>query len=261
MSTEQLTVVMPLPAMPLVLADEVFMATLASVEKQIEVMKVETLTEAQEAANLQVRLTTAGKKLNAARIALNKSLADGIAKINDAARGPDGRIEAAKDRLKLLIGAFDAEQRRIAAEAEQKRRDELTRLENQRMAEQAALDKKAAELAAVAAEAAKKSAPIFEMDFDEGPPPKTETQKAIEAIQHAPAVVAPKVAGLAFKVRLVANVVDATLLPEMFVERVAKLLAIQQTFCTGWKEGAPLPICPGVKFEVKREAVSTGRFR
>jgi hypothetical protein len=274
---EQLIVTGTAPAMPLVLADVNFMSALVSVEQQIATMKVHDQETAQAAATLQVRLTTAAKKLNDARMTLNRPIQVLIDKINDTAKGPAKRIEEAKDALKLMLNRYDAEQRRIAQEIEDKRQAEIARLEKIRLEEEADRARKIAEIAKLAEEqqriaaakaaAENKPAPapaILDMDFgDEAPPqPQTETEKQIQALRFAPpALPAIPLAGVATRQTLVATVTDANLLPDMFVERIPKLKAIMSTFCAGWKDGMPIPTCPGVAFTVKRDTVSTGRGR
>ena len=114
------------------------------------------------------------------------------------------------------------------------------------------------------AKAAAPSAPAgLDLDDDEPAPevvvPKTETQKAIETLQHAPVVAAPKPVGVTFRTTLEATVTNVDLLPEPFVTRTPKLAAIKATFCTGWTPERAMPECPGVRFEVKREPVASGR--
>lgn len=91
------------------------------------------------------------------------------------------------------------------------------------------------------------------------PPPKTATELAIEAVKHAPAVVVERPRGVAFRVSLRHVVTDLAKLPEPFVKRQANDMAIRATYCTGWKDGEPLPECPGCRFEIERTPVDTGR--
>jgi len=261
---EQIQVLATPPAFPLVLADSAFLATLTKVEEQAAALRITDAQSAQQAADLQARLTTAGKKLDAARLALKRPFIDINAKIDETAREPAARIEKAKTVLKVALSAYDTEQQRIAAKAEADRVAELARLEKLRLAEEAAAAAKAAELAKLAAEAAAKSkVPVLDVDFgDDGPaepPPKTATELAIEAVKHAPAVIAAKPVGVQFRVRLVHRVESVALLPDPFVVRSANDKAIRAAFCEGYKEGEPLPVCPGVVFTVDKQAVSTGR--
>ncbi len=253
------------PNAPLVLADASFLSTLASVEKQATSLVITDAQSAQAAADLQTRLTMAGKRLEAARESLKRPFIEKGREIDAAAREPAARIEKAKSVLKSALTAYDVEQERIAREAEQKRQAELARLEKIRLDEEAEAKRKGLELVRQLAEAAAKAKtppPVMEMEFDDAPmepPPKTETEKAIEAVKYAPAVVAQKPSGIRYKVTLKPVVVDVNKLPDMFVTKIANLRGIISTFCAGWKDGQPLPVLDGVKFEIDRTTESTGR--
>ena len=263
MSSDQLLVPIELAPAPYVLADPQFLSTLDAVERQAAALHVSDAESAEVGAKLQIRLTNAGKELERVRQELTAPFLAAQRKIADVARGPANRIEAAKLALKKQLTTYDEDQRWQCAEALRKQQEELGRLEKLRREEEAreilrqkAVDK-AAQEAAAQAKAANEAPPL---DLDEPPPPvKTETQKAIEAIRYTPVVAASKPAGITFRVSLVAVVVDVNLLPEPFIEKTPKLRAIQATYCSGWKEGQELPVLPGVRFEVKRDAVSTGR--
>ncbi len=94
---------------------------------------------------------------------------------------------------------------------------------------------------------------------DMPPPEPSPVEQQIAALKHAPAVVAKAPSGVSFRETLEVESVDVKLLPEPFVIRTANEKGIRATFCTGWKPGAPMPECAGVKFVVKKIAVSTGR--
>lgn len=263
MSTTELIVPLDLAPAPYVLANSGFLATLAKVEEQAAALTVTDADSAQAAAELQIRLTNAGKELERQRVELARPFLDAQRKIADAARGPAGRIETTKNLLKKQLADYDAEQRRKAAEAEKARQAEIRRLDALRQAE---IDKEVARLKEVerlAAEA-RASLPPEEVgecldEDDPTPPPKTEVQRQLEAVQHAPVVAEPKPSGIVFKTTLVAIVEDAAKLPDQFVERVPKLQAIRALYCVGWQEGKAIPVVPGCRFEVKRDAVSSGR--
>lgn len=259
--TESLSVVLDLPPAPLVLASGDFLSTLAQVEGQIATLAIKDPQTAQQAADLQTRLTKAGTELEKARKNLKQPYIDAGRKIDEIAIAPALRIEAAKSSVKRLLVAYDQEQARIAADLERKRQEELRKLREQAEAEERETRRKAQEAAeAAAALAAASAAPVMELDDEpEAPPPKTETEKKIEALVHAPVAVVAKPGGVSFRVTLVPIVEDVNKLPDMFVVKTANNRAIIATFCTGYKDGAPLPVCEGVRFEVKRESVSTGR--
>lgn len=256
MSSEatELQVVLTLPPAPLVLADSGFLTTLAAVEQEVASLKVSDPVTAQAAANLQIKLTSTGTALEKTRKELKQPFIEAGRQIDAAAKAPLDRIEAAKVKLKAELTAFDNEQRRLAYEAEQKRQAEIRRLETIAAAERAEAARKQAEI-----DAAARSAAVPTEDFDAPDPVPTATEKAIEAARIAPPAVVAKPTGITFKTTLTATVVDVSKLPDIYVERTPKLRAIQVTFCNGWREGQPIPEVPGVKFEVNRTTVSTGR--
>lgn len=270
MSTD-LVVPITTPVLPAVLANTAFLTTLAGVEKQVAELKITDAQSAQAAANLQIRLTGAGKQLDEARLALKRPYIDINNKIDEVARGPLSRIEKAKKTIQQAQIQFDIDERRRAAAAEEKRQLEIKRLEEKQAAEEQEAKRKAAEIAAeqkrisdaAAAISAAAGTTRIEMDIDFGDEPaapvKTETQLELERVKFTPAPVASKPVGLSFRCTLRAVVTDLSLLPEPFVVRSSKDTAIYATYCQGWKEGDPMPECPGVKFEVTRTAVSTGK--
>lgn len=265
----ELVVIADPPPAPLILASTAFLSTLAEVEEQTRNLKITDANAAQLAGQLQIRLTSAGSTLEKQRQALKAPFLEIGRKIDAAAQAPSLRIEAAKNLLKRGLSAFDTEQRRIAAEEEQKKQAELQRLEAIRQEELRQEQERKAELEEAARKAAAvASPPVESMDFDEGedtppePPPepvKTETQVAIERLTHAPVAAPVRPTGITFKTTLVPVVVNIHQVPDSFVEKTPKLRALTATFCAGWREGDELPVCAGVRFEVKREPVSTGR--
>jgi len=264
------------PALPLVLADRKFLSTLATVEGQVAVLKITDAATQQLAADLQVRLTGAGAALEKERKKLKQPFIDKGAEIDAAARPVALRIDTAKAVIKKALTDFAIEQQRLAAIAEAARQAELRRLEAVRVTEEAAAAAKAAELAkqaarvlaereAAAAAARQANTPPPAEAFDMGddcpdePAPKTETEKAIEAVRYSPAAVIAKPVGITMRTRLVLRVVDVAKVPDVFVVRTANEKAIAATYCTGWKKGQPLPVVPGCEFTVEETAVSTGR--
>lgn len=260
---KSLEVVLQLPPAPLVLADSGFLATLAQVEADVSAIKVTDAATAEAAAKLQARLTKAGTELEKQRVALAAPFLQAQRQINDAAKAPAGRIEAAKSALKAQLMAYDTEQRRLAADAERKRQDEIRKLEEQRRKEQEA---EARRLAAIAEEARRiaAAAPVNAVEIDDddvepvAPAPKTDTEKKLEALAYAPAPVAARPAGVQFRVTLVPVLDDINKVPDMFIEKSVKMRAIISTFCAGYKEGTPLPEVPGIRFEVQRTPITRG---
>lgn len=254
-----LHVAVVLPPAPYALATSGFLAALAQVEADIAGITITDTESAQAVANIQSRLTTAGSTLERQRKALKQPFADAGKAIDDAARGPSGRIETAKNAVKAKLAAYDAAERKKAVEAERARQNELRKLREKAEAEAAEARRKQAAADAEAARLAEASAvPVMDLGDDE-PVQPTATEAAIAAIEQAPAVVAPRPVGVSMRVILVATVVDVNLLPPQFVEKTAKMAAIRAVHCSGWKEGDALPECAGVKFEVSRTPISTGR--
>lgn len=263
-----------LPATAVILCAPSFVNTLAQVELEVARLAIVTAQDAQSAANLLQRLTGAGGVLEQARKTVKQPFLDKCKEIDLAAQAPATRIEAAKRLIKSKVTAYEQEQAEIARKAEVARQAELRRLEEIQRQEQAERDRKAAELARqaaiaqeaarIAAEAAKKAgAPVaLDVDWDDAPqepPPKTETELAIERVKFAPVVAAPRPVGVTFKTFLIIESVDAAKLPDTFVTREPKLAAIRQTFCVGWKAGDAMPECPGVSFKIDKQVNSTGR--
>lgn len=261
MTPTPLNVEIILPEAPHTLASPGFLATLADVERQIAAMSVADPASAQAAADLQSRLTRAGSDLEKQRKTLKEPFIAAGRAIDEAASGPAGRIESAKGQIKRLLTAYDAEQRRVAQEAERVRQEELRRLYEQQQREAAELRRKQEEEDRKAAELAKANEEP-PMEFDDRPPPPDpaiETARKIEALRAAPAVIAAKPVGVTFRTTLVATVMDVRKLPDMFVTKTPNTRAIAATYCSGWKEGQAIPTCAGVEFRVDKQPVSTGR--
>lgn len=263
--SEQITFAPILPQMPMVLADSKFLATLTEVEAQVAAVKISDAQSAQHAANLQVRLTAAGKKLDDARLAIKRPFLDISKLIDDVAKAPAERIEEAKKKLRHAQIQWDLDQRRIAAKAEAGRKAELERLEKQKAAEETEAKRKTDELMKVAAQNIAGLPPaVMDVDFGDDPPPatppqKTETEKQIDAVKYAPAPVIEKPTGIAFRISLRHRVDRIDDLPETFVVKTVNDTLIRSTFCNGYKEGEPLPVCPGVTFYVEKTPYSTGK--
>lgn len=253
------------PHLPLILADASFLTTLKTVESQVTALKITDTQSAQQAADLLARLTTAGKKLNETRLALNRPFQAQQDRINELAKAPAARIENLKQSLKVSQTNYVNKVQREADEAERARQTEIKRLEAIAKLEREREDARLAEIERQAEEARSKQK--FEVIDDDEPAPEPEatppeltpTERALEAVRYAPVPVVAKASGVSFKTTLVPVVVDLMALPEHFVERIAKIGAIRSTFCTGWKAEQPLPVCPGVEFQVKKEPVSTGK--
>ena len=272
------------PAAPYILASPGFMSTLATVERTVDALKIADLQSAQAAVDLQARLTLAGNSLEKQRKALKQPFIEAGKKIDDAAKAPSERIENAKRKLKNMITAFEESELQRVAEEQRKQAEELARLETQRQkeekekADQARKDAEEAlkaqmqaqeQAKAVADAAVAAGVQVEALDFEEPVPEgpvlplgeviKTETELKIEAIRYTPPAEVAKPTGIRYKVTLVPIVEDVNKVPDMFVTRTANLTAIRATFCQGWSDGSPIPELAGVRFEVKKDAQTTGR--
>jgi hypothetical protein len=272
------------PPEPLVVCSPGFITQLAAVEHELASIEIKDDASLQRAAEIQNRITKAGKMLEETRAKLKAPFIAKGKEIDAAAKAPAERIEKLKEQCGAKLVAY-RERTRVAAEkAELARQAELARLQKKLEEEAAAERKRIADLAAeverkrvadaAAAEAARLAGlpPTLEVDFGDDDddvviepalpltPPKTETEKAIEAVRFAPALSEAKPEGVRYVTKLIHTVTDVTQLPDMFVIRTAKDAAIRAAFCTGWKEGEPVPTCPGVNFKIQRDAVSTGKL-
>lgn len=261
------------PAMPLVLADTAFLSALAQVEKQVIDLNISDAQSSQYAADLQQRLTNAGGKLEETRRALKTPFEQILKKIDATAAAPKTKIEALKQRLSSAQIAWNKKERDRLDLEEKLRQEDIARLERLRQEEIANTARIAKEIAEkAAAEAASLNTTYEVMDLDDAPaedwiqpedpsppPQKTEIQKQLDAAKFAPARPAAKPVGVRFTKSLTPVIVDINQVPEMFIAKTAKLQAIISTFCSGWKEGEPLPVCAGVRFDQKDSVSSTGR--
>ncbi len=245
--SEPLTVQVVEFVAPMVLANSGFLQTLASVEDQVSKLTITDATTAQQAADLQSRLTKAAKTLNDQRLALNRPFEDQIKAINTAAKDPALRIESAKSTVSRALTVFAVAEQQRVAEENRKRQAELAALQEQQRKEKELETKAVLDIAD---------------DWDAPAAPvavaPTETEKKIAAIAVPVAPVA-RPSGVTIRTTLQATVEDITKVPDIFIERTVKLRAIQSTFCAKWKEGDPMPVCGGVKFTVDKQTVSTGR--
>lgn len=242
MSTESITVpidALARPNLPLILADSAFLTELARIEAQVEKINLTDAASAQASANLLKTLTTTGVQLEDTRTALKAPYLDICTRIDALAKAPKARIEAAKAKIKVAQTNYALAVQKAAQEAETARKAELARLE---------------------AEKAKQAPPppTDPDDWGDAPAP-TPVEKAIAQVKATPAVVAPKIEGIRMVVSLLPTVTDVNKLPDAFVEKTAKIKALVATYCQGWSEAKPLPVVPGVRFDVMRTTQSTGR--
>jgi hypothetical protein len=267
---------------PCVLLEQTFMARLTEIENLAAKIRITDDASAKEVAEVQQWLTTTGNALEKARESHIRPFLDAQKAINTAAKGPASRILLAKIVVNTQLIAWDTLQKKLAAEKEAKRladlaaeeatrKAEIARLQKIADAEKAAAEKRAQELldAQKAAEAAKPPEPACDIDLDDEPveeiappaPVKTETEKALENLKHAPAVIsepitAPKIQGMTFRESLKLVSCDVQQLPEAFVILEPDMVKIRAIYCTPWQKGQPIPQLPGATFEIVKTPVS-----
>lgn len=221
----QTLTVAPLPAIKVVVVGAAFLHTLATVEREIAYLKITDAPSAQLAATLQTRLTKAGAALEEARtVAKAPFLAKGR-EIDEAAKVPATRITAAKASLSKSLVAYSEEQRK----AEAARLAEIAALEAKRKAE----------------------AVPDELNLDGTP-----TEQRIAEISEP---IAAKPAGISYRVTLFPFVEDVNKVPTEFILKTVNMQALRAKHCAGFKEGDAVPVVAGVRFEVQKTAVSTGK--
>lgn len=238
---------------PLLLIDSAVSTAIANAEQRVGALKIKDVATYQGAVSLLADLTTSAGKIEKARADLKAPFIEIGRKIDATAKAPADRIENLKRKVRGEIQAWDLAQREEAAKRERDRLAEIQRLEAEKRRQDEEARTKAVALAA-------QSAPT-DLEFDEAPPPaaKSAIDQRIEALKFTPAVTAPAVAGVSFRVRLVAHVEDVAKIPEAFVIRSANERLIRETYCAGFKDGDAIPELPGVKFTVDRQPVSTGK--
>lgn len=219
--------------------------------------------------------------------AINDAAAGTAARIELGKRAVKVELTRYDDAQRQLAAEAERKRQAEAAEIERKRQAEICRLEEIARKEREEAKRQADELLAKQAEAEKQRlaaeiaakpavedldadpapiaapAPDDELDLADAPPvEKSDTEKQLDALKYAPPVVAaapivaPKIAGVMFRNWIEVVTVDPALLPDAFVIKTADTKLIRSTFITGWKEGQPLPVCPGVVFEIKRESIT-----
>lgn len=264
------------PSHNLIVADAAFLSTLKAVEATVASLKISDAQSAQQAADLQSRLTGAGKTLENTRVQLKAPFLALNKQIDAAAQPVQLRIDLAKRALSVAQTNWIQERRRLAEEQERARLAELRRLEAIRLAEEAAAKKKADEIAeqvrkenearAKVVEAARVAGlpievpeEVWDEPIEPEPIQKTETEVAIERLKYAPVATVIKSVGVREVTTLVPFVTDVNKLPDCFVDKTPKLSAIRQTFCAGFRKGDALPVLDGCRFEVQTTTQSTGK--
>jgi hypothetical protein len=251
----EIVVVGDVPSSPQVLVNNAFVRELTSAEELVDGLEILSENNLQLSANLFNNLTKAASKLEDARTTLKAPFIDYGRKIDAAAAAVAQRIAAVKSALNVKMRDFREKQAAIAREAEQKRQEELRRLEQQRLAEERERQRLADEEAARIRAAQPKIAAV---ELDLPPDEPTPVEQKIAEVQAAPAIVAPKPQGVRYDITLKFEVEDVSKLPDAYVTKSANLSKIRG-LTAGYREGQPLPVVPGVRFFEDRQFRGTGR--
>jgi hypothetical protein len=266
-------------SVPVVLLEATTMQQIADLEARIAGLKIVDAASAQEGANLKLTVARLDKQIEDARVAVKKPFLDMERAIDLAAKKPAARLSAMRSTVQTELNAYLAEQERIREAEERRRREEAARIERLRVeAEEKLRREQEAEARRVAEEskriadeearlaaAASDDMPVEiaeEDDEDLPPAPPSEAERTLAAlnVQAATLAKAPvatvKPAGLRrcpvllYDLEAIHRVPDELLRPrELDVGKVRAL------YVTGWKEGDPLPVVPGLKFRTETRYV------
>jgi hypothetical protein len=263
MPSTALTVPVVAPALPLVLADSSFVEHLDAVEKMVQEITITDAGSQQMAATVLNGLTKDDKQIEDQRVSLSAPFLAIQRAIKSAADPVRTRIAGIKSTLNQKLLAFQQAEAERARQAEVERQRELARLETIRLQEEnLRLQKEAEDRKAAEALVAKLPAEEDNLEIPDDPPaplPPTKVEQQIAAVRYAPAVSVPRAAGIKYVVRLKHEVLDAKLLPPQFQIISGDDLKIRAMYCSGYKEGQPLPQVPGVRFVVEKNIAGTGR--
>lgn len=111
----------PIPPETLVVCGANFLHSIAECERDIAGLKVTDAATAQQAADLQGRLTSAGKRLEEMRAKLKAPFLAKGREIDDAAKAPATRIDTAKRAVSTKLVEFKLAQDKLAREQEAER--------------------------------------------------------------------------------------------------------------------------------------------
>ncbi len=270
---EQIVVVGEMPVTPLVVisGDVMLRAANLAVHAEMDVNNAQSAEVASRALHDTLDLQ---KAIEAERVRLkNPFLAFGK-KIDDAARGPMSELTSVITTLRHKLAAWQAEEERRAREAEKLRQAELRRLqlEQERIERERLAQEEKARLAAEAARAVPVAADDDLAGVDEVAADNdaaeararsdAEARRIAEqaaALAQTRTLVAPKPAGISYRTTLRHQVLDVRLLPSNLVVVTPNDAAIRACYCTGWKEGQPVPVVAGLTFKIDKQAVDTRR--
>lgn len=266
-TVEPLEVVTETPGSKVVLAPSALVEKINVLGQEAGAIVIDSGNAAEIAAKLLTEVATIAKQLETTRQQVKAPFLAICNAIDAAAKKPAGTLTLAGNAVRVKLSKWQEECDRRAREEEAKRQQELQRLERERLAiEKAQREAEAARQAAAAKPATVANDEFADFDAiaaeDSATRAHAEKEKLAAAsarLQETAAVVAPKPAGVSFTKVLKCEVVDVRRLPEHLVIVTANEAAIRVAYCIGWKEGAAVPVVPGLRFSVETATRVAGR--
>lgn len=252
-----LEVVAELPLSPILVIPSDTLALVDTFRHAASQLAITSAQNAEQAATLLRQITDTANALESRRKEVKQPFLDAERKIDGVCKVPAATLDAARVALRGKLAAWQAEQERKAREEERRRQEELARLEKERReAEERA---RQAQAAAHAAAHAADSTDEFGVDSMLAEQQTAQLAQRQAALAIARTEMPAKPAGITYRTTLRAEVVDVRLLPSHLVTVTPNEAAIRAQFCTGYKEGQPVPVQPGIKFTVEKLPVMTSR--
>lgn len=256
MSTAHVEVVAELPPSPLLVVAGESIARVATLQAHATALEVKTADDAQAASALLIEVQQLSKLIEGRRVEAKAPFLDMGKRIDAAVKPHTEALNRVASVIRPKLAQWQAEQERLASEAERKRQAEIARLEEERK-------KKEREAAEAQKRAATASPDDFaDVDADLAAQRAANAQVAVANLATARQIVQPaKPAGVSFRTTLGFTVTNVNALPSSLVIVTPNEAKIRADFCHGWKEGDPLPVVPGVTFTVNKTTVVTGGRR
>ena len=248
-----LEVVAELPLSPILVIPSDTLRIVEAFRHAASSVAITTPERADEAATLLRQIQETAAALEARRKEVKQPFLEAGSKIDGVCKAPAMTLEAARTAIRGKLAAWQAEQDRIARDNERRRQEELARLEKER---------RDAEERARQAQAAANAADFtdeFGVDSMLADQQAAEIAKRQSALAVARAEIPVKPAGISYRTILRAEVVDVRQLPTHLVTVTANEAAIRSVFCTGYKEGQPLPVQAGIRFTLEKLPVVSSR--
>lgn len=262
-----LEVVSDVPVGALTIATGALMAQIAGLADSATEIEITDGASADFAGQCLNRVATLTKQIETARQTVKAPFLAKCSEIDAAAKRPTSTLASASAALRSKLSAWQTECDRRARAEEERRQAELRRIEQERLAaEKAQRDAEEARRQAAAAPVAAAN-DFADLDDIAAQDAATTAQAevarlttAAAQLQETRAVLAPaRPAGIAFRTTLKFDVTDVHSLPTNLVIVTANDAAIRAAYCTGWREGQPVPSVPGIRFVVEKLPIANAR--